>query len=206
MHIVENDSTIRLFTGKSTRPKPTTLLVAAVLLATLAISVPAQAQTKPSLVVTPLNAARFYGNTNPQFTGTVTGLVKGDTITVTYASVADTSSPVGDYQIVATLNDPDHHLANYVVTVNTGTLSVAPAPLSIVANDVTRAAGQANPSFAGTISGVQNGENITATYDSSATAGSPAGTYPILPTLKDGAGTIGNYALTISKGTLTITP
>ncbi|MGH9570432.1 MAG: MBG domain-containing protein, partial [Candidatus Angelobacter sp.] len=41
---------------------------------------------------------------------------------------------------------------------------------------------------------------------SSATAGSPAGTYPILPTLKDGAGTIGNYALTISNGTLTITP
>src|SRR6185312_3664053 len=125
-------STSLLSTGKRTHLKSITLGLT-LLFTMLALSMAAQAQTtavptltKPKLVVTPLNAARFYGDANPALTGIVTGLAKGDTITVTYSSVATTTSAVGDYQIVATLNDPDHHLANYVVTVNTGTLSVAP--------------------------------------------------------------------------------
>ena len=193
-----------------TRLKTTTLLLTVMLLATLAVAGTAQAQiassTKPNLVVTPQNAARFYGGANPEFIGIVNGLLKGDTITVTYATVADASSPVGDYLIIATVTDPNNVLGKYNVTINTGTLSVAPAPLSIVAPDATRAAGQPNPSFVGTVTGVQNGEAITATFDSSATAGSPAGSYPIVPTLKDAAGTIANYAVTTSNGKLIVTP
>jgi hypothetical protein len=180
------------------------------LMATLALSVTAQAQitssTKPNLVITPRNAARFYGDANPEFDGVVRGLVQGDTIVVSYASVADTSSPVGDYLIVATVSDPNNVLGKYNVTINTGTLSVAPAPLSVVATDATRVAGQANPAFSGTVTGVKNGEAITATFDSSATSASPAGTYDIVPTVKDGAGTLANYALTTSNGKLIVTP
>jgi hypothetical protein len=181
------------------------------LLAMLAVPMVAPAQitstTKPNLVVTPLNAARFYGDPNPEFAGIVTGLAKDDTITVTYSSVATSTSAVGDYQIVATLNDPDHHLANYVVTVNTGTLSIAPAPLSIVANDLTRGQNQPNPAtFTGTITGVKNGEAITASFDSAAVSGSAPGTYPIVSTLKADPSTLKNYAVTVSDGTLTITP
>lgn len=193
-----------------TRLKTTTLLLTVMLLATMAISVTAQAQiassTKPNLVITPRNAARFYGDANPEFAGVVKGLMKGDTIVVTYASVADASSAVGDYLIVATVSDPNNVLGKYNVTINTGTLSVAPAPLSIVATDATRLAGQANPAFSGTVTGVKNGEAITATFDSSATATSPAGTYDIVPTVKDGAGTLANYAITTSNGKLIVTP
>jgi len=85
-------------------------------------------------------------------------------------------------------------------------LTVTPAPLSVVADDSARAAGQPNPTFTGTISGVKNGDDITATQDSPATVGSEAGTYPIIPTLKDGSGKISNYAVSISTGTLTVTP
>lgn len=201
------DSLETVSTGKSTRTKSITLSITALLLVMLAIPVASQAQsTLPKLVVTAMNAGRFYGDANPQFTGTVTGLIPGDTITVTYSSVADTSSSVGDYQIVPTLNDPDNHLGRYNVVVNNGTLSVAPAPLSIVADDLSRAAGQANPAFTGTVTGVKNGEAISATFASAASASSQAGTYDIVPTLQDGSGKISNYAVTISHGTLTVTP
>jgi hypothetical protein len=204
MDTLRNLTTL-LPTGKSTRPKSITLCVTALLLVMLA-SATMQAQSKPTLVVTAMNAGRFYGDPNPQFTGIVTGLVSGDTITVTYSSTADSSSIVGDYQIVPTLVDPDNHLGNYNVVVNNGTLTISPAPLSIVADDLTRVAGQPNPAFTGTITGVKNGEAITATFDSSATPSSGAGTYDIVPTLLDGSGKISNYAVTISNGTLTVTP
>jgi hypothetical protein len=203
-------STSLLFTRKRTPLKSVTLGVAT-LLAMLIVPMAAPAQTtsttKPKLVVTPLNAARFYGDPNPQFAGVVTGLAKNDTITVTYSTTAIATSAVGDYQIVATLNDPDHHLGNYLVTVNTATLSIAPAPLSIVADDLTRGQNQPNPaSFTGTVTGVKNGEAITASFASNAVSGSAPGTYPIVSTLKADLSTLKNYAVTVSDGTLTITP
>jgi len=199
-----------LSTGKRTHPKSLTFAVA-MLFAMLAFSLTAQAQptgtSKARLVVTPLNAARFYGDPNPQLSGIVTGLAKNDTITVTYSTTATATSAVGSYQIVATLNDPDHHLVNYVVTVNTGTLSVAPAPLAVVASDLTRGQNQPNPaSFAGTITGVRNGEAITASFATNAVSGSAPGSYPIVSTLKADPAILQNYAVTVSDGTLTITP
>lgn len=205
MHIV-HVSTSLLPTGKRTRPKFTTTGLAMVL-AMLAVSMAAHAQTKPNLVVTPRNAARFYGEINPEFTGIITGLASGDTITVTYSTVATPTSAVGDYQIIATLNDPDNHLGNYQVTVNTGTLSIAPAPLSVVADDLTRTQSQPNPaSFTGKVTGVRNGEAISASFDCTAVNGSAPGSYPIVSTLKADAATLTNYAVTVSNGTLTITP
>ena len=65
---------------------------------------------------------------------------------------------------------------------------------------------EAQPTFTGTVQGVKNGDDITATHDSPATIGSEAGTYPIVPTVKDGSGKISNYAVSISQGTLTVTP
>ena len=205
MNALKNSSTTLLSTGRSTRSKSVTLFVTALLLAMLAGSVAAHAQTA-TLVVTPLNAGRFYGDSNPEFTGTIAGLKAGDNITAIYTSVANPGSAVGSYAIVPTLVDPDHKLSNYTVVINNGTLTVTPAPLSIVANDIARAVGQQNPTFTGTVTGVKNGEAITATQNSPATVSSAAGTYPIVPTLNDASGTISNYAVTISNGTLTVTP
>jgi hypothetical protein len=204
MNTLKNSTTALLPSGRSTRPS-ITLFVTALLLATLASSVAAHAQTA-TLVVTAINAGRFYGDPNPAFTATITGLRTGDNITAIFSTVADISSPVGDYLIIPTLVDPDGKLSNYTVVINNGTLTVTPAPLSVVADDTARAAGQPNPTFTGSISGVKNGDDITATHDSPATVGSEAGTYPIVPTVKDGSGKISNYAVSISTGTLTVTP
>ena len=58
----------------------------------------------------------------------------------------------------------------------------------MAANNASRTYGATNPVFSGTITGIQNGDNITATYATTATATSPVGTYPITPTLVDPSG------------------
>ncbi len=49
---------------------------------------------------TAANASRVFGDPNPAFTGTITGVKNGDNITATYASAADPTSPVGNYAII----------------------------------------------------------------------------------------------------------
>ena len=61
-----------------------------------------------------------------------------------------------------------------------------------------------NPAFTGTITGIRFSDNISATYSTSATPTSPAGTYPINATLVDPDGKLPNYTVTINPGTLTI--
>ncbi len=88
-----------------------------------------------------------------------------------------------------------------VVTFST----LAPVPLTVVANNATRAYGAANPAFTGTITGIEGTDPITATYATSAHAASPPGTYPIVPSLAAPAGVLGKYAVTTTPGTLTVT-
>jgi 6-phosphogluconolactonase (cycloisomerase 2 family) len=163
--------------------------------------------TQAALVVTANNAARLYGDPNPTFTGTIAGIKNGDNITAIYTTPATPASPVGTYPIIPSLSDNGTGaLANYTVTANNGSLTVSPAPLTVTANNATRAFGAPNPAFTGTIVGIKNNDNITATYSTPATQNSPAGTYPIIPAVSDnGTGVLGNYSVTLNNGTLTIT-
>ena len=161
--------------------------------------------TQASLVVTGTNASRLYGDINPAFTGTIVGIKNADNITATFTSVATATSSVGSYPIVATLADPTGKLGNYSLTSNNGTLTVNPAALTITAADATRLYGDPNPAFSGSITGLKNGDNITAVFSSTATAGSAVGAYPITASPVDPAGKLGNYIVTSNNGTLTIT-
>ena len=107
--------------------------------------------TSASLTVTAANATRVYGDANPAFTGTITGLLNGDNITATYSSTAAAVSAVGTYPITPALVDPANKLGNYTVTSNNGTLTVTPAPLTAAAANATRAFGDPNPVFTGTL-------------------------------------------------------
>ena len=162
--------------------------------------------TAATLTVTANDATRQYGLANPAFTGTITGVQNGDNITATYSSNADTTSPVGTYSIVPTLVDPDGKLVNYTVVKNNGALTVTPAPLTASANNKSRLYGQANPPFDGTLIGVLNNDSITLSFTTSATQASPVGSYLIVPGLLDPTSKLGNYAVTVNNGLLTITP
>ena len=93
------------------------------------------------------------------------------------------------------------------MTINNGTLTVTTAILTVTANNASRFYGDPNPLFTGTIQGIQNGDNITATYSSVADPTSPVGTYAIVPTLSDnGTGALANYVVVSNNGVLTVNP
>lgn len=62
---------------------------------------------------------RFEGETNPAFTSSLESAVDTSGVKAEYSCVADESSPAGEYQIEATVTDP-----NFDVTVEPGTLTV----------------------------------------------------------------------------------
>src|SRR6185503_16992293 len=119
---------------------------------------------------------------------------------------ATSATFIGGYSITASLNDPDGKLGNYVVTSNSGTLTINPAPLSVTPDNATRLYGQSNPPFTGAIVGIQNADDITATYGSTATSATFIGGYSITASLNDPDGKLGNYVVTSNSGTLTIDP
>ena len=157
-----------------------------------------------TLTVTANNASRPYGAANPVFTGTVAGALNGDTFTITYATAATATSPIGNYAIVPTVSGAA--LSNYTLIVDNGTLTVTTATtlLVVTVNNATRAYGAANPVFTSTITGLLNGDTITVSYATAATPASPAGAYPITATVSGAAAA--NYTVTVVPGTLTVVP
>ena len=80
------------------------------------------------------------------------------------------------------------------------------ALLTITVNSTNRVYGITNPSFSGTVSGLQNSDSITAIYSTTVTTGSPVGNYSIVPTLLDPNSLLGNYSVITNVGMLTINP
>jgi hypothetical protein len=85
--------------------------------------------------------------------------------------------------------------------------TVVPAPLTLMANNTSRQYGQSNPPFTVSYSGFVNGDTASAltgtlSCSTTATASSPAGTYPISCSGLSST----NYTITYVPGQLTITP
>ncbi len=103
-----------------------------------------------------------YGGTLPLLTATYTGLVNGDT-SATFAvspnvvptlSTVPATSDAGTYTITAGgAADPD-----YVISYNTGLLTINPAKLTIAADGKTMTYGGALPTLTATYTGLVNGD------------------------------------------------
>ncbi len=157
--------------------------------------------TPAPLTIAVANSTRLYGSANPAFANTVNGTLNGDSFIISDATTATANTPIGSYPVTAMVSGLS--TTNYTITVVPGTISITPAPLSVVVNNATRTFGSANPVFTSTITGALNGEMFTNTYTTTATTASPAGTYPINDTVT--GNTISNYTLSVQPGTLTIT-
>ncbi|TNE42678.1 MAG: filamentous hemagglutinin N-terminal domain-containing protein [Alphaproteobacteria bacterium] len=164
-----------------------------------------------TLTVTPDPASRDYGDANPAFTYTITGLVGGDTLagavsgTPDLATTADQHTGVGDYEITAGPGSLASDY-NYAFQFGSNWLTINPATLTVTADDASREYGDANPTFTGVVTGFKNGEDESVisglTYGSAATQNSNVGTYAI-----SGSGaSAANYVFTYVDGTLTINP
>ena len=94
---------------------------------------------------------------------------------------------------------------NYTGSSGTGDLTVQKADLTVTPDNASRQYSDPNPTFSGTITGIANSDDITATYATTATTSSAPGTYDIKATLVDPDNRLDNYDVTLETGTLTVT-
>ncbi len=169
------------------------------------------------LTVTASNLVKTYGQT-VTFAGTefsTSGLVNGDTATsatISSPGAAPAASVAGSsYAITITNATGTAGLTNYIITYDTGKLTVNAAPLTITANNRIKSYGQ-SVIFVGTEftpNGLQNGETVGSVSLASAgaapaasVAGSP---YNIIPSAASGGTfTPGNYNIAYDNGALTV--
>ena len=116
-------------------------------------------------------------------------VISGGMVTITgVGTVVLQASQAGD-----TDHSPAHATESFQVT---------PAPLTVAANNATRAYGAANPAFSGKVTGAVGSDSFTETFTTTATTSSNVGSYPIVPAVN---GPQSNYTVTIVNGTLTVT-
>jgi hypothetical protein len=162
--------------------------------------------TRASLTISADSRTRVYGEANPVLTvQSYQGLVNGDSQAVLselkLSTTATAASPVGTYPITVGGAVAD----NYAISTIDGTLTVTRAPLTISADSRTRVYGEANPALTATFTGLVNRDTavtaLTGGLATTATDGSPVGTYPITQGTLEAA----NYTITFSPADLTVT-
>lgn len=180
--------------------------------------------SKVALTITAAEADKTYGavltGASSATAFTAAGLINGETIgsvTLAYGTGAATGDAVGTYSGTVT---PGLAIGgtfipgNYIITYATGNIVVIKAPLSIVANAVTKTYGAsisgAVGSSAFTPVGLQNNETIgsvTTGYGAGSATSDAAGSYPGSVTTTNATGgnfNPGNYLVSYSAGILTV--
>ena len=151
------------------------------------------------------NGAMSYGGAPPTITPTFMGLVNGDnatTLGVTCTSNATSSSPVGSGYISSCSASTG---TNYTIAYVPGTVTVAPAPLTVTASNGTMTYGGIVPTITPSYGGFVNGQNssvLTAqpTCTTTATGASAPGNYPSSCT----GAVAPNYTISYVNGTVTV--
>ena len=166
--------------------------------------------TPAALTISANNQTKVYGAALPSLTASFTGFVNGDTLASlttkpTLTTTATAGSPVSGNPYAITVSGAVD--GNYTIRYVVGVLTVTPAPLTITADNASVVAGQPVPPIHVNYSGFVLGQGPAAlngilSITTSATATSPAGSYPIAP----GGLSSSNYAITYVDGTLTVTP
>jgi hypothetical protein len=166
-----------------------------------------------ALIITANNQTKVYGDVftflGTEFTTNVNGLMNGDTVdTVTLTSAGAPAAALASpptYPIVPSLA-VGSGLSNYTISYVNGALTVTKPNLVVTSDSYSKIYGDVFSAFTGSIVGIRNGDNITATY---ASAGSPAnaafGSYDINITLVDPTNKLPNYNVTYNVGKLTVT-
>ena len=169
----------------------------------------AQSQTvnPVPLTITADSKTKTYGAGLPTLTATYTGFVNREsaanlTTQPTITTTATAASHVGGYVITASgASSP-----NYTISYVSGTLSIAPAPLTITADNQVKDYGEALPTLTASYAGLVNGDTAASLT-----------TRPTVTTTATSASHVGNYSITVSGaadpdytisyigGTLTVT-
>ena len=164
--------------------------------------------TKAPLTVIAENAERQYGESNPTFSRSYSGLKLDDTESSAFSSLprlfcsATKTSNVGEYPIVVSGGTT----RNYeIVSYENGVLNITKAPLTLVATDKSRLYFEENPSFDFTLIGLRNSDTKSCLstqpiFKCPAVKASNVGEYDIEPL----NATAQNYMIDYQNGILTI--
>ncbi len=159
--------------------------------------------TARPITVTADALTRSYGDANPALTFTTSDLGAGVAVQGSLDTAAGNSTGVGAYAItqgdVTNANNP-----NYIISYVGSDLTIAPRPVTVTADALTRIYGDANPALAYTVSNgnLVNGDLFSGALGTAADATSNVGFYAITQ------GTLAaspNYTLTYVPGTLAVT-
>ena len=158
------------------------------------------------LTYTANTASRTYGAANPTLSGTVTGLVNGETLagvttgTAAFSSLATTSSNAGSYAINGSgLTASNGNYTLVQAAGNATALTINPATLTYTATPASRTYGATNPAFGGTVTGFVNGDT-----PAGATTGTLAFATPAPLTSGVGSYAINGSGLTANNGNYTL--
>ncbi len=138
--------------------------------------------TTKNASVTPDPAGKTYGQSDPAFSGTLSGFLPADGVTATYSRTA--GEGVGTYPISATLS-PSGVLGNYNITYNTANFNITAAVLMVTANPAAMIYGGTVPTLTYNITGFQFSDNQGNSTTgapvelTTASSSSPVGAYPI---------------------------
>lgn len=162
-----------------------------------------------TLYYTATPVTRKYGDTNPVFTGSITGIVNNDVLseivsdTPRFSSPATPSSSRGKYPIIGsglTLKSSNYVLAQ--VTANSYALNIEPRKITVKTVDASKIQGEANPGFTVSYDGFVSNEGQgvlggSLSFSTSATSASVAGLYSVTP----GGLISSNYEIRYASGT-----
>jgi sugar lactone lactonase YvrE len=139
---------------------------------------------KGQLNVVANGATMSYGGPILALSGTLTGAVPADGITVTYATDATATSPVGGvYHVSATLNDPNHRLGNYTVTNTPAAFTVTKATTSVTVGNLNQT--YTGSAHAAAVTTVPGNLSTSITYNGASTPPIVANTYSVVATVTD---------------------
>ena len=159
--------------------------------------------TPAVLTIQSNDTLKAYGDANPAFTSTFTGLKADDLqtdYTVNYTTIADANSNTGVYTIT-----PGGVIdSNYNISFINGNLTITPAALTIDVDDKTKVYGDANPALTATYTGFKLGQDdsvLAGGLSTAAVLASDTGNYAITSNQ-----TNANYTVTVNDGSLNVTP
>ncbi|MCF3649773.1 MBG domain-containing protein [Synoicihabitans lomoniglobus] len=162
---------------------------------------------KAPLFIVPTLSSRVYGDANPDFTITATGLVNGDTAAVVSGLNFQGPAPfanVGSHTVAVLSGSA----GNYDITFGNGVMNVTPRLLTITAHDFSREYGEANPTFTASFDNLASFDTTAVITGLSITTPATASSN-VLSTgygLNVTSNANRNYAITYVPGKLNITP
>ena len=188
-----------------------------------------------TITITADDKSKTYGASTPSMTNSITGFAGSDLATISainrtyigssvaYPESSTAPSNAGTYMIAlssATLSFSSGLATNYQISYVDGTYTINVRTLTITANDKSKTAGAANPTFNVTLSGLQGSDTATVaamtytfqgtgstSYAATTETPTSAGTYsntPSAASLTFSVGSSSNYSYSYVAGNYTI--